>query len=94
MIDALRSYHTMLRSTGSSGYPNMSLYNPQHQQMPFPLAGQVEPLYNPYQRIPERTYSQVPQQSIGMGRRYMSGIAIGVNRRTYNNTADIDFLRR
>lgn len=70
MIDALRSYHTMLRSTGSSGYPNMSLYNPQHQQPPFPLAGQVEPLYDPYQRMPTRTYSQMPQQSIGLGRAY------------------------
>lgn len=71
MIDALRTYHTMLRSSGSSGYPNMSFFNPQHQQQPFPLAGQVEPLYNPYQRLPARTYSQTTQQSIGIGPKYM-----------------------
>lgn len=73
MIDALRRYHTALRSTGSSGYPNMSFFNPQHQQMPFPLAGQIEPLYDPYQRLTAmpgiKRYQQQPQQSLGI-RRY------------------------
>lgn len=97
MIDALRTYHTMLRSSGSSGYPNMSFFNPQHQQQPFPLAGQVEPLYNPYQRLgpigPRRSYQQQPQQSLMIGRRY--GVKSYSSRPSYNNqNSDLDFLRR
>jgi hypothetical protein len=73
MIDRLAAYHTQLRATGSSGYPNMSLFNPQHQQSPFPLGGTSEMLHNPYARLQvprQRMYQQMPQQSLGLRRRY------------------------
>ncbi len=72
MINRLQQYHTALRATGSSGYPNMSFFNPQHQQPPFPLGGQMEPLYDPYQRLAPmqgmRRYQQKPQRSLGLMR--------------------------
>ena len=74
MLDRLQNYHSALRMTGSSGYPNMSYYNPQHQQQPYPLAGAPEQYYDPYQRLPptppRRTYRQRPQQSLGVNHRY------------------------
>lgn len=77
MINRLQQYHTALRATGSSGYPNMSFYNPQHQQPPFPLAGSPEPLYDPYQRLAPmptmKRYQQQPQMSLGL-KRYGSGL--------------------
>jgi hypothetical protein len=69
MIDRLAAYHTALRSTGSSGYPNMSYQNPMHQQQPFPLGGVYQPLSDPYQRLLNPTYPQQPIQTIGIPRR-------------------------
>jgi hypothetical protein len=66
MIDRLAAYHTALRSTGSSGYPNMSYQNPMHQQQPFPLGGIQQPLNDPYQRM---LYPRQPIPSIGIPRR-------------------------
>ena len=93
MINRLQQYHTALRSTGSSGYPNMSFYNPQHQQPPFPLAGSPEPLYDPYQRLAPppamKRYQQQPQMSLGL-RRY--GVKTAAGRPFFNNPAP-DYLR-
>lgn len=80
MIDYLQRYHNQLRASGGSGYPNMSYYNPQHQQSPYPLAGDPnqygspEMYYNPYDRLNQvrskRTYQQRPQSSLWLSQRY------------------------
>lgn len=88
MIDQLQRYHTMLRSAGSSGYPNLSLFNPMHQQQPYPLAGMQQPLSNPYQRLPEMKYpwkQRTQQQAAGL-RRYMTAAPWRQQApRTFNN---------
>lgn len=51
MIDQLQLYHTLLKQSSSSGYPNLSYFNPQHQQSPFPLGGVQNRYSNPYDRL-------------------------------------------
>ncbi len=63
-MDPLQIYHTALRATASSGYPNMSYYNPMNTRPPagMDMAGDM---FQAYRRV----YPQQPQKSFGIRRR-------------------------